>query len=382
MAKLSAEKVVLPQERRSTQKKKSHAKCSTRRVVLQGENVRLGSELIDRARSGKPRSWKRRRKDSGEVAKMVYRGTDDKTYENMIHCGTVLVFRENLRTHQERLHRAFFCKKRTCPLCAWRKSQKLGAQMMETMNYLKTHQPGIRFLHLVLSMRNCTGQELGNQIRKMNRAWTRMMSWKRLSSSVSGYYKALEITYNKTEQTYHPHFHILLTVPAEYFHIDQGQYIPQVEWVQLWRKALKLDYDPTAHIQAVKGESSETPETDDNDNSIQMEKAILEVTKYVTKFSDLMAMTNESPEEFKEVILTLDRQTVNIRFLSFGGMIRETRKKLNQEDVETSDFTDPENQGEEGDEFIEKTYEWDPVNEKYILVDQKLVVQTPEKGSG
>jgi len=349
---------------------------------MQQENEGIGSELIDRVPSGKPRSWKRHRKFAAKVAKMVYKGTDNDVYENMIHCGTVLVFRENLRTHQKRLHRAFFCKKRTCPLCAWRKSRKLGSQMMETMSYLKAHQPGIRFLHLVLSMRNCTGQELGNQIRRMNRAWKRVMSWKRFSSSVSGYYKALEITYNQTDQTYHPHFHILLTVPAEYFSIDQAQYIPQVEWVQLWRKALKLDYDPTAHIQAVKVGVSESTEFEDADNPIQpiqVEKAILEITKYVTKFSDLLPIADESPEEFKEVMLTLDKQTVGVRVFSFGGLMREARKILKQEDVETSDLTDP-GSGEESDEFIEKTYQWDPVHEKYVLVEERIVSNSPGKG--
>lgn len=45
--------------------------------------------------------------------------------------------------------------------------------------------------------------------------------------------------------TYHPHFHILLAVPTNYF---SKNYIKQSEWTDMWQRAMKLDYTPIVHV--------------------------------------------------------------------------------------------------------------------------------------
>lgn len=346
---------------------RSHVKGNTCTDSLQRASAGIGSEFIDPGPSGKPRSWKQHKVSAVRISNVFLRSGDDESHIKMTECGSWLKFRRNVRTGERTLHRAYFCKKRVCPVCAWRRSRKLAHQMLETLQHVMGKHTGIRFLHLVVSQRNCDGHQLNDQIRKMNKAWTRMTRWKRFSSSVLGYYKALEITYNSEARTYHPHFHILLAVPADYFRIDDGQYIPQWEWIELWRKAMKLDYDPTAHIQAVRMGTSNELSFERDTETVNASKAILEITKYVTKFSDILSLSDES--ELDDVILTLDAQTANLRFLSFGGLIRDARRELKHEDVETSDLTDSEDPDSEEDQYIEEVVEWDPVRGIYVLVE-------------
>ena len=56
----------------------------------------------------------------------------------------------------------------------------------------------------------------------------------------------------------HPHFHAMLLVKSTYFH--GSHYINQAEWAEMWRKAMRLDYMPQVHIQAVKPNKKRTDE--------------------------------------------------------------------------------------------------------------------------
>lgn len=42
----------------------------------------------------------------------------------------------------------------------------------------------------------------------------------------------------------HPHFHVLVFFPPGYFGEGSAHYIPQAEFRDMWRKAMRLDYDP------------------------------------------------------------------------------------------------------------------------------------------
>lgn len=52
-----------------------------------------------------------------------------------------------------------------------------------------------------------------------------------------GYFRALEINENHEEDTYHPHFHVLLPVKESYFII-----ITLSSLEDAYEKAMKLDY--------------------------------------------------------------------------------------------------------------------------------------------
>jgi len=82
-------------------------------------------------------------------------------------------------------------------------------------------------------------------------------------------------------------------------------YINQKQWIEMWRKALRADYDPTAHIQSIKDISG-------NDNLLN---AVKEVAKYTVKGDDLIAESGWLEE--------LTRQVHKVRAVSLGGVIKQ-----------------------------------------------------------
>ncbi|KYD03686.1 hypothetical protein B4144_3959 [Bacillus atrophaeus] len=96
------------------------------------------------------------------------------------------------------------------------------------------------------------------------------------------------------EDTYHPHFHVLLPV--------KKNYIKQADWTSLWKKALKLDYTPIVDIRRVKGKAKIDAEQIESDvREAKMEqKAVLEISKYPVKDTDVVR-GNKVTEEDDEV---------------------------------------------------------------------------------
>ncbi|WP_436967320.1 protein rep, partial [Staphylococcus shinii] len=63
--------------------------------------------------------------------------------------------------------------------------------------------------------------------------------------------RSTEVTVNKNDGSYNQHMHVLLCVENAYFRKKEN-YITQTEWVDLWQKALQVNYRPVANIKAIK----------------------------------------------------------------------------------------------------------------------------------
>ena len=98
-------------------------------------------------------------------------------------------------------------------------------------------------------------QGLGRLLDKTKR--TRL----RITSDWIGFVRTIEITVNPMTGELHPHVHILFLTPA------RSPRHHTTEWVQAWRQAARLDYDPVCDIRSVRG----------------AEKGLAEVLKYATK---------------------------------------------------------------------------------------------------
>ncbi len=96
------------------------------------------------------------------------------------------------------------------------------------------------------------------------------------------------------EDTYHPHFHVLLPV--------KKNYIKQADWTSLWKKALKLDYTPIVDIRRVKSKAKIDAEQIESDvrEAMMEQKAVLEISKYPVKDTDVVR-GNKVTEEDDEV---------------------------------------------------------------------------------
>jgi plasmid rolling circle replication initiator protein Rep len=174
-----------------------------------------------------------------------------------------------------RLRQAFFCRVRTCPSCAWRRSLKWKGRILGAMPEIDAAFPKHRWLFLTLTVRNPSMAQLKSTIKAMSYGWRKMTGYK--DWPAIGAIRSVEITKGQDGRP-HPHFHALLLVPSSYF--KGSNYLKHERWVEMWRKAMKLDYDPTLRIQPVKA-------CEGAGNLHPMHAAVSECLKYSVKPSDL-----------------------------------------------------------------------------------------------
>lgn len=303
--------------------------------------VKKASEIyIGKALDEKP--WKPKKVRSLKLADSLKRQKDDKRALRVRYCGSQLAFWTNTETGVKILHTANFCHDRLCPLCAWQKSRKCFDLVSKVMNVAQAKNPKLVPIFLTLTLRNCSGEELSRALDAIFQGWNRLMSNKRMKRIIEGWFRALEVTYNNEKykfewvknrktgkkekvyilddngnripnpsyDTYHPHLHVILMVDRSYFKGED--YMQTTEWVKLWRKSLRLDYDPICDIRKVKGGK----------------KAIKEVSKYTVKdveyISDDKEMTDRTVSIFSSALR-------NRRLYAFGGILKEIAKQVEKE---------------------------------------------------
>jgi plasmid rolling circle replication initiator protein Rep len=271
---------------------------------------------------------------------------------SLSHCGSYLTF-NHCPNHSEekRLIRADFCKNRLCPMCNWRKSLKMYGQMTEIVEKMTTDRADLRFIFLTLTVKNPEGQDLSATIDAMNEGFKLLVdksknlaASKAVKKNILGWFKSLEITYNAKDDTYHPHFHVVLAVPDSYF--TRG-FTTTAKWVKLWRACMKLDYDPIVHTQSA---------------DMSQKGALCEITKYATKGEYLM---NCPDQQAAAAVAVLANSLRNRRLVGFGGIFRDVRKFLKQDDIEDGDLVHVAGDDPEGDtckicgaKMLEHLYTW------------------------
>lgn len=164
--------------------------------------------------------------------------------------------------------------------------------------------PTHRWLFVTLTLRNCKITELKETLKHMHESFKRMTKLKMFPAI--GWIKSTEVTRGK-DGSAHPHFHCLLMVAPGYF---GKNYIKQAEWVDMWRRSLRIDYNPVLDVQAIK--KGQSPAS-----------LVPELLKYCTKESDLVAD--------KEWFLELTRQMHKTRAIATGGVLKDYLKELEQE---------------------------------------------------
>lgn len=295
---------------------------STEIPIIEG----TGEILNDISSTGKRRNWSEKKKMNLELSEIFeYARMKDSTVitqsrlNQLKECGSYLKYAET--TEGRKLVEANFCRVRLCPMCQWRRSLKLFSQVSEiTDNILQNKK--VRFIFVTLTQKNVRGEDLSSTIDKMNEGFKLMVQKNRtfaeirpLQENLLGYLKAIEITYNIKTRTYHPHIHAIFEVRPSYF---GNNYIKQSVWVNLWKRVMKLDYEPLVSIKGIKDNSS---------------RAVAEVAKYPVKLNGIFEIKDR--DEQARVLITLKKSLHKRRLLTFGGDFREVKRKLALEDVET-----------------------------------------------
>lgn len=250
-----------------------------------------------------------------------------------------------------RLHSAPYCHYRHCPVCQWRRSLRNKAIVMSALPSILERYPTARFAMLTLTVRNCRIEDLRSTIRGMNKGRKRLIE--RKDWPAIGWLCGVEVTRGK-DGSAHPHFHLLLMLPASYF-TGRG-YVPTREWVQRWREAMRLDYDPICDIRQVKAKREETPTPQLRMAAVTA--AVSEVAKYSTKAADLLAGGDDWLRQYVE-------QVRSLKFLTSGGVLKGIMKSLKEEGDEDLVHVDGEEPDPDAELFGKLTFHWRVKHRRY-----------------
>ena len=246
----------------------------------------------------------------------------ERGFLSFMECGDFLLF---ARKHDNKLKlaRANFCKSRICNMCNWRRSLKLFGQVSQVIEAIRAKNIKVRYLFLTLTVKNCKSDKLTETINQLNAGFSRLVNKNnnktkptKIACNLLGYMKAMEITYNVKDDTYHPHIHCILAVRPTYF--NTGNYMKYEDIQALWQKCMNIDYAPQVNVRAIKAGNS-TP------------KAIAELAKYPTKIATVLSVPADRQEE---VLYTLATVIKGRRLITFGGLFKDVKSELGLADVE------------------------------------------------
>lgn len=237
-------------------------------------------------------------------------------------CGTYLEV-STMQDHSERITAANFCRQRLCPLCTWRRSARIFAATSQIMDYIDRTDNDHKYLFLTLTVRNCPGDQLAVTLDAMQQAWHRMCCNKAWQRRVIGSMRTLEITRNPDDGTYHPHYHVILVVPANYARRSSGLYWDHAAWQRAWAQAARLPYDPMVSIEAVKGGKR---------------RGIEEMAHYLAK--DTEYIIPEDTTATDSIVATLHEALSGRRLIAYSGIMLQAQRALRIRDPESGDLTD------------------------------------------
>ena len=290
--------------------------------------------------SPRDKPWDKHRGNADRI-EAHYRCSEFSQYASrMTFCSQLLEFglvsMGDMGSLKMKLRGARFCRVRHCPVCQWRRSLMWKAKSYKVLPQIVEAYPTYRWLFLTLTVKNCRIDELRLTLTEMNRSFQRMSQ--RKAWPAVGWLRSTEVTRGR-DGLAHPHFHCLLMVRPGYF--GKG-YIKQAEWVEIWRHAMRLDYNPIIDCRAVK-------------RGKQPMQLLPELLKYCTKESDMMAD--------RDWFLELTRQMHKMRCIATGGVLKKYLKEL---EAEPEDLIG-ENNTLEGDDEAKLYFEWRRMEKRYRL---------------
>lgn len=284
------------------------------------ENNNMSTEVLQDEQNGKVRPWRPKKIRSLKVADSFQRLGFEKKAMRVRFCGSALGFLKNLKTGEKKLYSADFCRERLCPMCQWRKSMKVFHQVSKVMDRAEQENKDIVPLFLTLTLKNCSGDDLKTTLDIVFKGWNLLWKQRKMERIAKGWFRALEVTYNKESDTFHPHIHAVLVVDKGYF--KGKDYMETADWVQAWKKVLKLDYDPICDIRKIK-------------NGKGKHKAVAEVAKYTLKDTDFVHNDNELTDKLIEVLST---SLKGRRLFAFGGLLKQIAKQIGIEELAEGDL--------------------------------------------
>lgn len=170
------------------------------------------------------------------------------------------------KCHSFHVNQASLCRDRLCPNCGWALSRRRATAIVRALDGMSAIYD-FAVLHVMLSVQHTEFSDLRKMLDGMNAAVGRLLRMPRVRCHLLGCVRSLEIT--RTQNGFHPHFHMMWIVDPEYWH----EMIEQDELCRLWQKAMDADYKPVCWIK--QAYSQDHPES--------LKDAIYECVKYCFK---------------------------------------------------------------------------------------------------
>ena len=340
-----------------------------------------GEILVDKKPSGRIENWSKYKKQSRKVYRLFRKAKEQDNHvisanalASIRDCGDVLTFKVNLTKQESKLHNAFFCKNKFCPICARRRSKLLAYQTSRIVDRILAEEPAARFLFLTLTTKNVGSElEIKREVDRYCESIRRIFNngkgslsgiAKKFRQQVLGTIRHIEVTFNfekdkDGQEGYHIHAHLLIAVKASYFLPEN--YLTQKEFQTMWKQAARLNYDPIVHIKVIKGHGQD------------LKKAIIEVSKYPTKPANILDLPEDKAVE---VLSNLQYGLYNRRLVTFTGLFRKYRRELKLEDIEKSNLIhvgDEETVDEHGDKIEYHVFRWCQSLKEYICAKYQVV---------
>lgn len=290
--------------------------------------------------------WREKKERSFLLSQSYYR-LKLKKFDRVSDCSSFLEF-HRFSDNTLNLSYANFCRDRLCPMCSWRRSLKIFGQTSKILNYLEINY-SYRYLFLTLTVKNVFSFELSETIDNMFYGFKKMFQFNSIKKMCKGTFRALEVTYNKNDGSFHPHFHIIIAVNKSYFD-DKKQYLKHDDFRNLWKKSMDLDYEPQVNIKAFSKNWT----------------GVAEASKYSVKDSDFLISDNE--ELTDKLVSVFDSVLKGRRLASYTGALKKAHKILNLDDcidgslIHTDDETRPDL------DYVIEVYNWNIGIGNYTLI--------------
>ena len=345
-----------------------------------------GKSLSDLDGKGKERPWRMNKQTSQLLSQLSSYLGEEKRSERVGNCASYLLFLECVQDtgHPKKLKSANFCKDRLCSSCQWRRSLKEFAVALKIAHTALDENPTLRFLFLTLTVPNVSIENLPDRLSLITESWHRLKKRTEVKLVVKGFHRAIEITYNAKEKTYHPHVHAVIAVPSCYF--KTNMYIKRDRWLEMWQESTRMPQITQVDIRAIKHSSKEDP---------RLIKAFAEACKYSVKewslSPDQLAKIQsgdlkvdfgieghiwirEDLESSAEAVAELRAVLYHRRLVQFGGIFRDIKRELKLESGEESDG-DLVHVGEQelgcqckicSSDLVEHRYIWEKIISHYL----------------
>jgi plasmid rolling circle replication initiator protein Rep len=332
-------------------------------VLMDGAYVRVMRDLRP---DGTERPWRKKKLRGYAVVDSYCRlGMLDKAAK-LVNCCTWFVYKRNPLTGEMRLYQVNLCRDRLCPICSWRRSLRLSADLSSVISVVDEDYRNLKPLMLTLTVRNCAAEagELSAVIDRMMKAWDRFLKSRKIKGIVKGWFRTLEITYNKETGEFHPHFHVLLYVDRSYMRGSED-WMETSEWVQRWKSALRFDYDPVCDVRHVRVGKDGT-----------YREGALELAKYVVKDTDYIIDGDEKLTD--KLVLGLSVALKRRRLSSYGGILKRIAAEF-VKDEEDADLIHIDDDLVTGDGFTELVvYRWDYGRREHLF--DRCIKLRPSRG--